>query len=261
MFRTLGRGTAGYLPATRPGPGPPGRGAPARRETDTMRRRLWFLLALAATLAAQTTRAAEDLALGFANPLSGPYATSGGDNRAAVELAVEVLDRAGGLLGRRVRVVAADDACEAERAEAAARELVEAGVAAVVGHFCSHASLVAAAVYEAAGLPMVSPDSTHPRLTEEGRGNVFRLVGRDDRQGAVAGDLLAERWPAGRIAVLHDGSTYGKGLAAQTRRRLRERGVKEVVYDAYAPGEADRSALVVRLEQAGVGVAYVAGYG
>jgi branched-chain amino acid transport system substrate-binding protein len=226
-----------------------------------MRRRLCLLLALATTLAAHGTCAAEDLAIGFANPLSGPYATSGNDNRTAVELAVEVLDRTGGLLGRRVRVVVADDACGVERAEAAARELVGAGVVAVVGHFCSHASLVAAAVYEAAGVPMISPDSTHPRLTEEGRGDVFRLTGRDDRQGGIAGDFLAERWPAGRIAVLHDGSTYGKGLAAQARRRLRERGVKEAVYDVYTPGEEDRSALVARLEQAGVEVAYVAGYG
>src|SRR3954471_16450261 len=114
---------------------------PHTPETDTMRRRLCLLLALAATLAAHRTRAAEDLALGFANPLSGPYATSGNDNRTAVELAVEDLDRAGGLLGRRVRVVVADDACGVERAEAAARELVGAGVVAVVGHFCSHASL------------------------------------------------------------------------------------------------------------------------
>src|SRR4051812_2383038 len=234
---------------------------PHTPETDTMRRRLCLLLALAATLAAHRTRAAEDLAIGFANPLSGPYATSGNDNRTAVELAVEDLDRTGGLLGRRVRVVVADDACGVERAAAAAQELVAAGVSAVIGHFCSHASLVAAAVYEAAGLPMISPDSTHPRLTEEGRGNVFRLTGRDDRQGGIAGDFLAERWPAGRIAVLHDGSTYGKGLAAQARRRLRERGVKEAVYDVYTPGEEDRSALVARLEQAGVEVAYVAGYG
>src|SRR4051794_40591027 len=81
-----------------------------------MRRRLRLLLALAVTLAAHAALAAEDLAIGFANPLSGPYATSGEDNRAAVELAVEALDRTGGPLGRRVRVVAADDACGVERA-------------------------------------------------------------------------------------------------------------------------------------------------
>src|SRR3954447_7142227 len=109
-----------------------------------MRRRPYLPLALAVTLAARAALAAEDLAIGFANPLSGPYATSGGDNRAAVELAVEDLDRAGGLLRRRVRPVVVDDACGVERAEAAARELVAADVDVVIGHFCSHASLVAA---------------------------------------------------------------------------------------------------------------------
>ena len=149
-----------------------------------MRRRLCLPLALAALLAAHGTRAAEEIALGFANPLSGPYATSGDHNRTAVELAADDLNRTGGLLGRRVRVVAVDDACGVERAQAAAQELVEAGVVAVVGHFCSHSSLVAAAVYEAAGVPMISPDSTHPRLTEEGRGDVFRLTGRGAATGS-----------------------------------------------------------------------------
>ena len=64
---------------------------------------------------------------------------------------------------------------------------------------------------------MLSADSTHPRLTEEGRRNVFRLIGRDDRQGRMAGDFLVDRRPGRRIAIVHDGSTYGQGLAAQTR--------------------------------------------
>ena len=64
------------------------------------------------------------------------------------------------------------------------RKLVEAGVVVVIGHFCSHASLMAAAIYEAVGIVMITPDSTHPRLTEEGRRNVFRLTGRDDRLAA-----------------------------------------------------------------------------
>ena len=170
--------------------------------------------------------AAAEIRIGFASALSGPYAATGTRYRAAVEVAVEQLNRDGGLLGQPVRVITADDACGVEQAEAAAHALVDAGVGFVVGHLCSHSSLVAAAVYEAAGVPMLSTTSSHPRLTEEGRGNVFRLIGRDDRQGQIAGDFLAERWPRGKIAILDDGSTYGAGLADQTRRRLRERGVQ-----------------------------------
>jgi branched-chain amino acid transport system substrate-binding protein len=208
------------------------------------------------------TAAAEEIRLGFAAPLAGPLAATGARHRDAVELAVEDLNRRhGGALGRPVRLVAADDGCGVEQAEAAARRLVEAGVRFVVGHLCSHSALVAAAVYEAAGLPMMTTTASHPRLTEEGRGNVFRLIGRDDAQGRAGGDLLAGRWRHGRIAVLHDGSTYGEGLAAQVRRRLREDGVAEALHLAYPPGEEDYSALVGRLRRAGVEVAYVGGYG
>ena len=226
-----------------------------------MYRQFLLLLAAALAVAAPGAGAAEAVPIGFANPLTGPYAVSGNRNRAAVELAVEDLNRGGGVLGHEVRVVAADDACGVEQAVAAARELAAAGVRAVVGHMCSHSSLMAAGIYEAADVPMISPSSTHPRLTEEGRRNVFRLIGRDDRQGDLAGDFLAEHWGDDEIAVLHDGSTYGEGLAARTRQRLRQRGVMEALYDAYAPGEEDYSALAARLERAGIDVLYIGGYG
>ena len=131
----------------------------------------------------------------------------------------------------------------------------------VVGHFCSHSSLLAAGVYEAADVLMITPSSTHPRLTEEGRRNVFRLIGRDDRQGQLAGDFLAEHWADRRIAILHDGSTYGAGLAAETRKRLRQRGVTEALYDTYTPGARDYTALVMRLQRADIDALYIGGYG
>ena len=108
---------------------------------------------------------------------------------------------------------------------------------------------------------MLTTTASHPRLTEEGRGNVFRLIGRDDRQGQIAGDFLAERWPRGKIAILDDGSTYGAGLADQTRRRLRERGVSEALDASYPPGADDYADLVEKMQRAGIEVAYVGGYG
>ena len=204
---------------------------------------------------------AADVAIGFANPLSGPYAATGGRNRAAVALAVEDLNARGGVLGQEVRLVEADDACGLERAVAAARRLVDADVRFVVGHMCSHASLMAAGVYEAFDILMISPDSTHPRLTEEGRRNVFRLVGRDDRQGAMAADFLARGYRGRNIAIVHDGSVYGRGLAAQTRLGLRQLGIVDALYTAYTPGEPDYDALVARLHRHAIDVLYVGGYG
>jgi branched-chain amino acid transport system substrate-binding protein len=226
-----------------------------------MRRQLGLLLAVVTIFVAGAAGAAEGVRLGFATSLTGPFAATGARHRVAAELAVEDLNRRGGVLGRLLRLVTADDGCGVEQAEAAARRLVDAGVRFVVGHLCSHSSLVAAAVYEAAGVPMMTTTASHPRLTEEGRGNVFRLIGRDDAQGRMGGDLLAERWRHGRIAVLHDGSTYGEGLAIQVRRRLREDGVAEVLHLVYPPGEDNYSALAGRLRRAAVEVAYVGGYG
>jgi branched-chain amino acid transport system substrate-binding protein len=219
---------------------------------------LIFGMALAAT---PPHDAAGDIPIGFANPLSGPFSLSGERNRVAIEMAVDDLNDNGGVLGQKVTVIAADDACGMQRAVEAARELVEAGVRMVVGHLCSHSSLLAAGIYEVADVLMVTPYSTHPRLTEEGRQNVFRLNGRDDEQGKLAGDFLASRFAGKRIAMLHDGSTYGEGLAQEARRQLRARGVKEAIYDLYTPNAHDYADVLARLRQARIDVLYVGGYG
>jgi branched-chain amino acid transport system substrate-binding protein len=225
-----------------------------------MNRRLLWILAVVIAIATPSAVVAQVL-IGLANPLTGQYSFSGARNRIAVELAVEDLNRQGGVLGEQVRLIVTDDACGLEQAVSAAKKLIGAGVSLVVGHMCSHSSLLAAGIYEAADVLMISPDSTHPRLTEEGRRNVFRLIGRDDQQGRLAGDFLADNWADERIAILHDDTTYGEGLAAATRGRMREHGVIEVIYDVYKPGAQSYAALVDRLEEARVDVLYVGGYG
>jgi branched-chain amino acid transport system substrate-binding protein len=106
---------------------------------------------------------------------------------------------------------------------------------------------------------MITAFSTHPRLTEEGRRNVFRLIGRDDEQGRLAGDFLADRWPGENIAILHDGTTYGERLALETRAQLRARGETEAIYDLYKPNEHDYTDLAARLERLAIDVLYVGG--
>ncbi len=223
-------------------------------------RRPICLLVGALALALSGSAAAE-IRIGFASPLTGPYAATGARDRLAVELAVADLNRHGGVLGQPVTLRVADDACGLQQAIEAAHRLVAAGVRAVIGHLCSHSSLLAAGIYETADVLMITPASTHPRLTEEGRQNVFRLKGRDDQQGGLAADLLAAHWPGRAIAILHDGSVYGEDLAIQARRQLRAKGVVEAIYDMYTPGRADYSALAARLQAAGIEVLYLGGYG
>ena len=129
------------------------------------------------------------------------------------------------MLGHPLEVVEADDYCDAEQAVAAANKLVAAGVAAVFGHQCSGAAIPASRVYADAGLLMIATEATNPKLTEQGFTDLFRMVGRDDVQGRIAGDLLAERWGDKPIAIVHDGQAYGQGLAEETRKRLNQRGI------------------------------------
>jgi branched-chain amino acid transport system substrate-binding protein len=213
-----------------------------------------------ALLAGAPPDAAADIRIGFGGQLTGPHGLSGERSRSAAEMAVEDLNGRGGVLGQHVTLIAADDACGLQKSIDAARELVEAGVRFVVGHGCSHSSLLAAGIYETADVLMITAFSTHPRLTEEGRRNVFRLIGRDDEQGRLAGDFLADHFARKRIAILHDGTTYGERLAMETRKQLRARGAAEALYALYTPNENDYADLVAHIERLGIDLLYVGGY-
>ena len=152
-----------------------------------------------------------EVLIGMAGPMTGKNAWFGEQMQRGAELAVADLNAAGGVLGQQVRLIAADDFCDPEQAVAAAKKLVSEGVIFVVGHFCSHASIPASEIYEAAGVLMISPASSNPLLTELGRANVFRVTHRDDAAGIVAGNYLADHWPGKKIAILHDDTTFGKG--------------------------------------------------
>jgi branched-chain amino acid transport system substrate-binding protein len=175
-------------------------------------------------------------------------------------MAVRDLDGSGGLLGEKVRLVVADDACEGPQAVAAAEKLVGDGVVFVVGHECSGASIPASEVYFKAGIVQISPGSTNPMLTELGRRNVFRVCGRDDLQGVLAGDYLADHFAGSKIAIVHDGATYGKRLAEETKKELNKRGVAEALFQSITPGQSDYSRLIEKLRAAGVSVLYYGGY-
>jgi branched-chain amino acid transport system substrate-binding protein len=215
-----------------------------------------FLLAAAAGV----TGARADVLIGVAVPMSGPNAFMGYNAEGTIAMAVNDLNAKGGVLGQRIRTLVVDDYCDPEQAVAAANKLVDARVAFVVGHDCSGAAIAASRVYAAAGILMFANDATNPRLTEQGLRNVFRLTGRDDEQGRIAGDYLADHWSGKHIAIVHDGQVYGKGLAEETKKRLNDRGVTEVLFAAITPGMNDYSELVDKLKSAGIDILYFAGY-
>jgi branched-chain amino acid transport system substrate-binding protein len=201
-----------------------------------------------------------EIFIATAGPMSGPYLAIGEQFRWGAEQAVADINARGGVLGEAVRLVVGDDACDSEQAVAVAQKLVTDGAVFIAGHYCSGSSIPASKVYEDAGVLMISPGSTNPRFTDEGGASVFRVCGRDDAQGAVAGAHLAERWGDKRIAILHDQTAYGEGLATETRKELNRLGVREAIYAAYEPGLGDYSHVAANLEAARIDVVYVGGY-
>ena len=140
-----------------------------------------------------TSPAHAEVRIGAAGPLTGNMAWFGEQHERGVAMAVAELNEAGGLLGESIELIVADDYCEGEQAVAAARKLIADGVVFVAGHLCSGATIPASALYQEAGIVMISPSATNPKLTEQGFSNVFRVVKRDSEQARLAGDYLAER--------------------------------------------------------------------
>jgi branched-chain amino acid transport system substrate-binding protein len=221
------------------------------------RRLVTAAVMLAAALCARVAGA--EILIATAGPMTGPIAWFGEQYQRAAALAVEDLNATGGVLGQRVELIVGDDFCDPDQAAALARKLVSDGVVFVAGHFCSHSSIAASKIYEEAQILQIAPGSASAKLTEEGGPNVFRVCGRDDRQGTKVADYLAEHWADKQIAILDDGTTWGAGVADGVRRRLRERGVPVAMDATFAPGEADYSALVSKLQAAGVDVFFPGG--
>jgi len=225
-----------------------------------MRKFTSVLMAAAAVTTMSITAARADIVIATAGPMTGQYASFGAQMKAGAEQAVADINAAGGVLGQKLVLEVGDDACDPKQAVAVANQMVNKGVVFMGGHFCSGSSIPASQVYNEEGILQISPASTNPALTEEGRANVFRVCGRDDQQGEVAGAFLASKFGKEKIAIVHDKTAYGKGLADETRKNLNKAGVTEALYEAYTAGEKDYTALVSKLKQGGIDVLYVGGY-
>jgi len=215
-------------------------------------------LALTAGLAAAPARA--QIRIAVAGPITGSNATFGAQLKEGAVQAVADLNAHGGVLGKQLSLQIGDDACDPKQAVSVANQLAGSGVVFVAGHFCSASSIPASKVYTEEGVLEISPASTNPAYTDNGSWNTFRVCGRDDQQGKVAGQFIAEHFKGDRVAVLHDNSAYGKGLADETRKFMNQAGMTEAMYAAYVPGERDYSALVSRMKAAGINVIYIGGY-
>ncbi len=227
-----------------------------------MLRRTLFVgaAALASALLLAAAPASAQIKVATAGPITGEYATFGKQMKDGAEMAVADINAKGGVLGQKLVLEVGDDACDPKQAVSVANKFASDGVKFVDGHFCSSSSIPASKVYTEEGILQITPASTNPKFTDEGSWNTFRTCGRDDQQGEVAGHTIANEFKDRKVAILHDNTTYGKGIADQTKKFMNEAGKKEAMYQAYVPGEHDYTALVSRLKEAGINLVYFGGY-
>lgn len=213
---------------------------------------LAFAIALASMQAAYA-----QIRIGIGGPVTGPDATFGAQMRMGVEQAVEDINASGGILGQQLIISTGDDAADPKQGVSVANKFVGGEVSAVIGHFNSGVTMPASEIYAENNILNITPASTNPLITERGLETVFRTCGRDDQQGIVAARFLASQGKT--IAIVHDKSTYGKGLADETRKNLAGMGIKEVLYEGLNKGEKDYSAIVSKLKASGAGIVYWGG--
>jgi branched-chain amino acid transport system substrate-binding protein len=185
--------------------------------------------------------------IGLVIPVAREAGRAGESMRQAADMAIADWTEK---LGRRVELVLGDDPFDPKQAVVVAEKLILDGVWGVVGHFYSSSSIPASTVYYSAGIPMVTATSTHPRLTEQGFDNVFRVSGRDDQQALSAAEFILSRLRARRLAVVDDRTEYGRRLAEKLIQTVERRGGRKIVVseEEIVQGDKDFSAVVARLK-------------
>ncbi len=176
--------------------------------------------------------------IGIAGPMTGDQAKMGMDFKNGASLAVEEWNDKGGVLGKKIEVIISDDQHDPKQAVSIANKMVNDGAVGVVGHFNSSCSIPASDVYNRAGIPMITPGSTNPQLTERGYRGVFRVCGRDDQQGRIGAEFAINHLKLKNVAILHDKTTYGQGLAEEFRKSIGNRA-NVVYYGSIVQGDKD----------------------
>jgi len=224
--------------------------------------RRWLALGLTFAFAlAFAHGASAQIKLGVAGPITGGSATFGAQLKNGVDQAIEDINASGGILGQKIQMppFVGDDRADPKEGVSVANKFVGDGVKFVVGHFNSGVTIPASDVYQENGILMITPAATNPKVTERNMWNVFRTCGRDDQQGGIAGPIIAKRFKAKRVAIVHDKTTYGQGLAEETRKSMNANGLKEVLYEGVNVGDKDYSALVSKIKAARADLVYWGG--
>ncbi len=189
--------------------------------------------------------------IGQASPLTGPQAHLGKDNENGARMALDEINAAGLTLGGKKVVLemrSEDDAADPKTATTVAQKLVDEGVAGVIGHLNSGATIPAARIYSHNGIPQVSPSATAVAYTTSGFKTAFRVMTNDAQQGSVLGDYAVKKLGAKRIAIIDDRTAYGQGLADQMEKAVKAAGGNVVAREYTSDRSTDFMAILTSIK-------------
>ena len=208
----------------------------------------------------------EPVVIGLQGPITGAWAYEGQMAKQSCEIAADLINKKGGILGgRQVVIKVEDDAGEPKTGALAAQKLVgQKEVVAAVSTYGSSVCEPASNIYEKFKKVNIGYGVTAVRLTERGFKYFFRTCGRDDSQGKFFSAAVPAKFKAKRIAIMHDNTAFGKGLAEDTQKALeamvKAKKVEIVFFDAITPGEKDYKVSLTNLRESKPDVWYFTGY-
>jgi len=189
--------------------------------------------------------------IAHAGPLTGSIAHLGKDDENGTALAIaQANDHKLTIGGMPVtfKMMSEDDQADPKTGTTIAQKLVDAKVAAVIGHLNSGVTIPASEIYTKAGIPVVSGAATNPTLTERGLKGVFRTVGRDDQQGPAIASFIVSELKAKKVAILDDKTAYGEGLANEVEKFLKGAKVRIVTRERTTDKETDFKAVLTKIK-------------
>jgi branched-chain amino acid transport system substrate-binding protein len=227
----------------------------------------------------------DTIKVGLAAVQSGSDAQIGATMLYGSLIAIDEWNAKGGVLGKHIDTISLDDEGNPQKASTVAHNLVDDGVVAVLGHLNSSCTIPASIVYNDAKIIQVTPGSTNPKYTEQGFPYAFRICGRDDQQGPIAAKYMHDVLKLNKIAILHNKTAYGEGLATEVKKTFESLGGTVTMFQGIGTDENDFSAnisviqgsgaqgffwggmygqggpLCVKMRQSGVNIPFVSGDG
>jgi branched-chain amino acid transport system substrate-binding protein len=205
--------------------------------------------ALLAVMAGTSVLAQDTIKIGVLVPTTGSEATYGQDMANAVTIAQAEINKAGGVLGKQLTMVVGDDACDPQQSVNAATKLVSQGVVAVVGGYCSGATLPTLKIFGDAKIPFVITAANSTKLIPANPGNAFMINSTGDDQATKAVEFLGAKGVKS-IAIVNEGDAYSQDLATLAQKSWEAAGNKVAAFETVNKGEQDYSAIITAIKAA-----------